>query len=129
MLEGAEIDIKYSGYLQRQEQQIAQVKRQDGRRLPADLDYQALTTLSAEAREKLNRVRPLTLGQAGRVPGVSPADVTALLLWLELQRRQQGNSVTIRRPEAPEADETSTRHSLLASVLGAQGRADDESDL
>jgi tRNA uridine 5-carboxymethylaminomethyl modification enzyme len=98
VLEGAEIDIKYSGYLHRQEQQIAQVKRQDGRRLPADLDYQALTTLSAEAREKLTQVRPLTLGQAGRVPGVSPADVTALLLWLELQRRQQANGVTIRRP-------------------------------
>jgi tRNA uridine 5-carboxymethylaminomethyl modification enzyme len=96
--EGAEIDIKYSGYLQRQEQQIAQVKRQDGRRLPADLDYQALTTLSAEAREKLTQVRPLTLGQAGRVPGVSPADVTALLLWLELQRRQRADGVTIRRP-------------------------------
>ncbi|MEB3360568.1 MAG: tRNA uridine-5-carboxymethylaminomethyl(34) synthesis enzyme MnmG [Synechococcaceae cyanobacterium] len=96
--EGAEIDIKYSGYLERQEQQIAQVKRQDGRRLPADLDYQALTTLSAEAREKLALVRPLTLGQAGRVPGVSPADVTALLLWLELQRRHQANGVTIRRP-------------------------------
>ena len=98
VLEGAEIDIKYSGYLQRQEQQIAQVKRQDGRRLPADLDYQALTTLSAEAREKLTQVRPLTLGQAGRVPGVSPADVTALLLWLELQRRQRADGVTIRRP-------------------------------
>jgi tRNA uridine 5-carboxymethylaminomethyl modification enzyme len=98
VLEGAEIDIKYSGYLQRQKQQIAQVKRQDGRRLPADLDYQALTTLSAEAREKLTQVRPLTLGQAGRVPGVSPADVTALLLWLELQRRQRADGVTIRRP-------------------------------
>ncbi|MFN7900471.1 MAG: tRNA uridine-5-carboxymethylaminomethyl(34) synthesis enzyme MnmG, partial [Synechococcaceae cyanobacterium] len=129
VLEGAEIDIKYSGYLQRQEQQIAQVKRQDGRRLPDAIDYQALTTLSAEAREKLSQVRPLTLGQAGRVPGVSPADVTALLLWLELQRRQQASGVTIRPPDYSVADETPTRHSLIPSLLGPQGRADDESDL
>jgi tRNA uridine 5-carboxymethylaminomethyl modification enzyme len=86
--DGAEIDIKYSGYLARQEQQIERVRRHQQRALPADLDYHAITTLSAEAREKLTAVQPLTLGQAGRIPGVSPADVTALLLWLELRRRR-----------------------------------------
>jgi tRNA uridine 5-carboxymethylaminomethyl modification enzyme len=86
--EGAEIDLKYSGYLARQQQQIAQVQRQANRALPLDIDYGAITTLSAEAREKLALIRPPTLGQASRVPGVSPADITALLLWLELQRRR-----------------------------------------
>jgi tRNA uridine 5-carboxymethylaminomethyl modification enzyme len=87
--EAAEIDIKYSGYLARQLQQIEQVKRQGERSLPATIDYSAITTLCSEAREKLAALRPLTLGQASRIPGVSPADVTALLLWLELQRRQE----------------------------------------
>ncbi len=86
--EGAEIDIKYSGYLARQQQQIDQVKKQEHRPIPAGLDYAAIATLSAEAREKLAAVQPLSLGQASRVPGVSHADVTALLLWLELQRRR-----------------------------------------
>jgi tRNA uridine 5-carboxymethylaminomethyl modification enzyme len=95
--EGAEIDIKYSGYLARQQQQIEQVRRAEGRALPAALDYAGIATLSAEAREKLNAVRPTTLGQASRVPGVSPADVTALLLWLELQRRRV-DPVTLAHP-------------------------------
>ncbi|MFM7465472.1 MAG: tRNA uridine-5-carboxymethylaminomethyl(34) synthesis enzyme MnmG [Cyanobium sp.] len=86
--EGAEIDLKYSGYLARQQQQISQVQRQANRALPPEIDYGAITTLSAEAREKLTLIRPPTLGQASRVPGVSPADITALLLWLELQRRR-----------------------------------------
>ena len=86
--EGAEIDIKYSGYLQRQQQQIDQVKRQSQRKLPSDLNYASIGTLSNEAREKLVAIQPTTLGQASRIPGVSPADVTALLMWLELQKRQ-----------------------------------------
>ena len=86
--EGAEIDIKYSGYLQRQQQQIDQVKRQSQRKLPADLNYCAITTLSREAREKLAAIEPTTLGQAARIPGVSQADLTALLMWLELRQRR-----------------------------------------
>jgi tRNA uridine 5-carboxymethylaminomethyl modification enzyme len=86
--EAAEIAIKYSGYLARQRQQIEQVKQQEHRLIPADLDYAAIGTLSREAREKLAAVRPINLGQASRLPGVSPADVTALLLWLELANRR-----------------------------------------
>ena len=89
---GAEIDIKYSGYLARQQQQIDQVKKQEHRALPADVDYATIATLSKEAREKLNSIQPLSLGQAARIPGVSPADVTALLLWLELRKRQTSSS-------------------------------------
>ncbi|MCV3217192.1 tRNA uridine-5-carboxymethylaminomethyl(34) synthesis enzyme MnmG [Plectonema radiosum NIES-515] len=86
--EGAEIDIKYSGYLQRQQNQIDQIARQAHRQLPANLDYATIDTLSKEAREKLNTVKPLTIGQASRIGGVNPADVNALLLYLELRRNK-----------------------------------------
>jgi tRNA uridine 5-carboxymethylaminomethyl modification enzyme len=84
--EGAEIDIKYSGYLARQQNQIEQIARQANRPLPADLDYNKIDTLSKEAREKLTQVKPLTIGQAARTGGVNPADVNALLLYLELRK-------------------------------------------
>ena len=87
--ESAEIDIKYSGYLARQQQQIDQVKKQEHKLIPTDIDYTSIGTLSREAREKLAAVQPVNLGQASRVPGVSPADVTALMLWLELEQRRQ----------------------------------------
>jgi tRNA uridine 5-carboxymethylaminomethyl modification enzyme len=87
--EGAEIDIKYSGYIQRQQTQIDQISRQANRQLPPDLDYAAISTLSKESREKLAKVKPLTVGQAARIGGVNPADVNALLVYLEVQARQK----------------------------------------
>ena len=87
--EAAEIEIRYSGYLARQQQQIEQVKKQEHRPIPPGIDYAAIGTLSREAREKLAAIQPSNLGQAGRVPGVSQADVSALLLWLELERRRR----------------------------------------
>ena len=93
--EGAEIDIKYSGYLQRQQQQIDQVRRQGKRKLPAGIDYANINTLSREAREKLTDVRPFTLGQASQIPGVSQADLSALLVWLELQQRRDQKRTTL----------------------------------
>jgi tRNA uridine 5-carboxymethylaminomethyl modification enzyme len=85
--EGAEIDIKYAGYLQRQQNQIDQIARQSNRPLSPDLDYMAIDTLSKESREKLAQVKPLTIGQAARIGGVNPADVNALLLYLEIRSR------------------------------------------
>ncbi|MGL6280998.1 MAG: hypothetical protein ACRC2J_01165, partial [Microcoleaceae cyanobacterium] len=74
-------------YLQRQQNQIDQVARQENRKLPADLDYYAIATLSMEAREKLSKIQPLTIGQANRLGGVNPSDINALLIYLEIQYR------------------------------------------
>ena len=90
--EATEIDIKYSGYLARQQQQIDQARKQENRPIPTDINYAAIATLSNEAREKLAAIRPLNLGQASRMAGVSPADVTALMLWLEIRNRQASSS-------------------------------------
>ena len=84
--EGADIDIKYSGYIKRQQNQIEQIARHAHLKLP-DVDYMTIETLSMEAREKLTKVKPLTVGQASRIGGVNPADINALLVYLEMQRR------------------------------------------
>jgi tRNA uridine 5-carboxymethylaminomethyl modification enzyme len=78
-----EIELKYAGYIQRQEASVARTRALESRVLPNDLEYLALSGLSTEAREKLQSVRPRTLGQAGRISGVSPADVSALLVHLK----------------------------------------------
>ena len=91
--EGAEIDIKYSGYIKRQQLQIDQIAKHTQRRLPQDLDYLTVDTLRMEAREKLNQVKPLTVGQATRIGGVNPADVNALLVYLEIKSQKQKAAV------------------------------------
>ena len=81
--EEVEIQIKYAGYLARQEKQVAEFKREEARRIPEDIDYRAITGLRLEAQEKLSAIRPVSIGQAGRISGVSPADIAGLLIYLE----------------------------------------------
>lgn len=83
--EETEILVKYEGYIKRQEQQVAQFKKTERMKIPAEIDYRKIATISLEAREKLSAVRPASVGQAGRISGVSPADVTALVIYLKTQ--------------------------------------------
>ncbi len=87
--EGAEIDIKYSGYLKRQKAQVDQIIKQKTRRLPKEIDYSNIKTLSQEAREKLNLEKPENFGKACELPGVSKADLSALLVWLKIESRKE----------------------------------------
>ena len=86
--EQAEIQLKYAGYIQKQLDQVKQMKRLENKRLPEEMDYKQITGLRLEAQEKLNKVQPYNLGQAGRISGVSPADITVLLIWLEGQGKE-----------------------------------------
>ena len=81
--EQVEITVKYQGYIDRQNRQVAEMAKLEHRPLPADVDYMSIQGLRLEARQKLSQIRPLNLGQASRISGVSPADVTALMIYLE----------------------------------------------
>lgn len=85
--EQVEIEIKYSGYIERQQADVERSRSMEDAELPESIDYSDVPTLRREAVEKLGRIRPRTLGQASRISGVSPADVSALLVWLTYQRR------------------------------------------
>ena len=81
--QAVEISVKYQGYIDRQNRQVAELRRLDGRPLPPDIDYLGIGGLRIEARQKLDKIRPLSLGQASRISGVSPADIGALMVYLE----------------------------------------------
>ena len=83
--EEVEIQVKYAGYLARQEKQVEEFKKEESRRLPENIDYRTIVGLRLEAQEKLQQIRPMSIGQAGRISGVSPADIAVLLIWLEQQ--------------------------------------------
>ena len=86
ILKSCETEIAYAGYLKRNLAEIEEMRRMEGAPLPPDLDYAALDGLRLEAREKLARIRPLNLGQAARISGVSPADVAVLMVYLSLKK-------------------------------------------
>jgi len=89
-----ETNFKYEGHLGRQQTQIDRMSRQEGKRLPADLDYTSIRGLKKEAQVRFTEIRPTTLGQAGRIPGITPADLGMLLVWLEKLGREQATLTT-----------------------------------
>ncbi|WP_298879390.1 tRNA uridine-5-carboxymethylaminomethyl(34) synthesis enzyme MnmG [uncultured Phascolarctobacterium sp.] len=87
--EQAEIFAKYEGYITKQRQEVERFMKLENKRLPDDIDYRAIKELSSEAAEKLDKVRPANIGQASRISGVSPADISVLMIALELKRRKE----------------------------------------
>ena len=93
VVEGVEIDIKYEGYLKRQKNNIDQINKQTLKSLPKEIDYKKINTLSLEAREKLNSIKPDNFGDASKIPGVSKADLTALLVWLKIKELKNNKNL------------------------------------
>ena len=83
VVEQVVIEAKYRGYIDRQAAEVARFRKMEGRQIPAAFDYAAVPQLRAEAREKLSRLRPASLGQASRVSGITPADLAVLLFYLD----------------------------------------------
>ena len=101
IFESVETALKYEGYIKRQMQDITEMRRLEKRLLPRGIDYDSIAGLRLEAREKLSRVRPENIGQAGRISGVSPADISVLLIWLSA-----GNEAQQRRTELESTADT-----------------------
>jgi tRNA uridine 5-carboxymethylaminomethyl modification enzyme len=89
LIDKVQVAVKYEGYINKQREQVARFQRMEQRQLPERIDYEEISGLRLEARQKLNRYRPRSLGQASRISGVSPADINVLLVYLEKLRRQE----------------------------------------
>jgi tRNA uridine 5-carboxymethylaminomethyl modification enzyme len=85
------MEVKYAAYIERQNAQVEKFRRMEGRRLPEDLDYAAVHGIRTEAREKLSRIRPASLGQASRIAGVTPADLAVIVVHLEAGRAREAS--------------------------------------
>jgi tRNA uridine 5-carboxymethylaminomethyl modification enzyme len=104
-----EIDIKYSGFVARQEQQLKKMQGKFRLFIPKDMDYSVIPSLSSEAQEKLDKIRPDSIGQAARIGGVNPADISALLVFMESRRRS-------RQAQAPEQPAPQDENRLQATA-------------
>jgi tRNA uridine 5-carboxymethylaminomethyl modification enzyme len=92
IIEQIDIQIKYEGYIEKQLAQVERFEKLERKILPDDLDYQEIKGISTEARQKLNKYRPVSVGQASRISGVSPADISVLLVYLEQRNRKEAKS-------------------------------------
>lgn len=86
--EEVNIKIKYEGYIKQQMNQVSQFKKMENKLLPEDIDYNEINNLRIEAKQKLTNIRPVSIGQASRITGVSPADITVLLIYLEQNKKR-----------------------------------------
>ena len=86
--EQVDVQVKYQGYIRKQKQEVERALKLEDKLLPEDMDYTKIQELSSEAMEKLTKQRPVSIGQASRISGVSPADISVLMVWLETQRRK-----------------------------------------
>jgi tRNA uridine 5-carboxymethylaminomethyl modification enzyme len=116
--EAVEIELKYSGFIKRQEKQLASVASKHSKRIPDDIDYDSISTLSKEAREKLGKVRPRDIGQASRIGGVNPADISNLLIYLESSRRRKLVSEGDTSSLKAELSQKQLRKQMVAEALG-----------
>ena len=87
--EQVNINIKYEGYIKRQMKQVEQFRKKESWKIPDDIDYEAVSSLRIEARQKLEKYRPISIGQASRISGVSPSDISVLMVYLESRRQQK----------------------------------------
>jgi tRNA uridine 5-carboxymethylaminomethyl modification enzyme len=94
VIQQVEVTIKYSGYIDRQEAEIYRFKSLEDKQIPGSFDYATVPSLRSEARQKLTKIRPATIGQASRISGVSPADISILLVWLKRSAWQEPESQT-----------------------------------
>jgi tRNA uridine 5-carboxymethylaminomethyl modification enzyme len=88
VIEQVNISIKYQGYIERQNRQVEQFKKLEKRKIPADIDYEKINNLRMEARQKLSLIRPENIGQASRISGVSPADISVLLVYMKMMDKE-----------------------------------------
>ena len=91
VIEQVEIEIKYEGYIVRQKRQVEQYKKMEKKKIPEDFDYDEVPSLRLEARQKLKQFQPISVGQASRISGVSPADISVLLIYLEQKTKRNSN--------------------------------------
>ena len=109
--EQVETQIKYEGYIKKQEAQVERSRRLEERKIPLDLDYSGIRGLSTEAREKLEKIRPHSVGQASRIVSVTPADVSVLLIYLEQRRRKNKKTdETITEPGGKKEEDSSIQN-------------------
>ena len=117
VIEQVDINIKYDGYIRRQKQQVAQYKKLENKKLDANFDYSSVKSLRKEAAQKLDLYRPMSIGQASRISGVSPADISVLLVHLEQLRYQKRMEMDSMSEPEPELDRKAER---LASSRGTE---------
>ena len=89
VIEQVEINIKYEGYIERQQRQVDKFKKMENKKIPAEIDYDDILSLRLEARANLKKFRPINVGQASRISGVNPADISVLLVYLENYNRKK----------------------------------------